>query len=71
MLAKREYSLLETPLAAQENDKSNDKDQIKEPKQPAKTKWTQRFKQGLGNLVYKMNHNSDYFSQYGKVDYKN
>ena len=71
VLAKREYSLLETPLVVKENTKvDHEPDDAENSKQPRKTKWAQRFKQGFGNFVYKMNHNSDYFSQYGKIDYK-
>lgn len=69
ILAHREYTLLEKPAGISQSTASQiDNDDTDNGKQ--KSTWTKRFKEGLGNLVYKMNHKTDWLSQYKSLDFK-
>jgi hypothetical protein len=68
-LRKREYTLLQTHIPISNTQITEFEEEEKKTKKSQN--WTDKWKEKLGNFVYKVNHSGSYLGQYNKLDYKN
>lgn len=68
-MANREYSIVDIDKKTVNSIPNQAVEETKE-KKPNRG-WTNIMKEKFSNFMYKVNHNADYLSQYGKLDFKN
>lgn len=73
MITSREYSMIGKPMQSHYHSQMDSEYDFEESKlkQTEKPNWTSKVKEKFGNFMYKMNHSTNYLSQYNSLDYKN